>query len=78
MSGVLLDMSSRLKGVAHRMRSAAPRRVTPCIYNSNTLFSMCVRTPAASFGVCPQRPAATQDTVQIPAAPQSAICIVLY
>ncbi len=54
------------------------RRVAPCLYNSNTLFSMCVRTPAASFGVCPQRPATTQDAVQIPAAPQSAICIVLY
>ncbi len=58
-------------------RSAAPRRVAsrrvaPCLSNSNTLFSMCVRTPAASFGVCPQRPATTQNAVQIPAAPQSA------
>ncbi len=67
-----------LKGVAHRMRSAAPRRVAPCLSNSNTLFSMCVRTPAAPFGVCPQRPATTQNAVQIPAAPQSAIGIVLY
>ncbi len=48
-----------LKGLAHRMRSAAPRRVAPCLSNSNTLFSMCVRTPAAPFGVCPQRIATT-------------------
>ncbi len=46
--------------------------------SSNTLFSMCVRTPAGSFGVCPPRPATTQNAVQIPAVPQSAICIVLY
>ncbi len=39
---------------------------------------MYVRTLAASFGVCPQHPATTQDTVQIPAVPQSAIGIVLY
>ncbi len=69
---------TKLKGVAHQMRSAAPRRVAPCLSNSNTLFSMCVRTPAAPFGVCPQRPATTQNAVQIPAAPQSAIAIVLY
>ncbi len=56
----------------------AQRRVAPSLSNSNTLFSMCVRTPAASFGVCPQRPATTQSAVQIPAAPQSAIAIVLY
>ncbi len=68
----------RLKGVAHRMRRAASRHVAPCLSNSNTLFSMCVRTPAASFGVCPQRPATTQNAVQISAAPQSAIGIVLY
>ncbi len=48
-----------LKGLAHRMRRAAPRRVAPCLSNSNTLFSICVRTPAAPFGVCPQRIATT-------------------
>ncbi len=39
---------------------------------------MGVRTPAASFGVCPQRTATTQNAAQIPAAPQSTICIILY
>ena len=73
-----ISQVSYIKGVAHRTRSSAPRRAAPRLLNSNTLFSMRVHTPAAPFGVCPWRPTTAQDRVQNPAAPQSAIYIVLY
>ncbi len=57
-------------------RSAASRR-TMSFKFEHIVFYVCTHTGGV-IRVCPQRPATTQNTVQIPAAPQSAICIVLY
>ncbi len=38
------------------------------VFKIRTHCFLCVCTPAASFGVCTQRRATTQDAVQIPAA----------
>ncbi len=65
-----------VKGVAHRTRSAVSHRAVSLKFE-HIVFYVCTHT-GGSFGICPQSPAATQDTVQIPAAPQSAFCIVLY